>query len=35
MYALNDHVAYRYEILQKMGKGSYGEVIKAFDHKKK
>jgi dual specificity tyrosine-phosphorylation-regulated kinase 2/3/4 len=35
VYELHDHVAYRYEILQKMGKGSYGEVLKVFDHKKK
>lgn len=35
VYETHDHIAYRYEILQKMGKGSYGEVIKVFDHKKK
>ena len=30
---LHDHIAYRYEILEVIGKGSFGQVIKAFDHK--
>uniref|UniRef100_A0A915P6R6 Dual specificity tyrosine-phosphorylation-regulated kinase mbk-2 n=1 Tax=Meloidogyne floridensis TaxID=298350 RepID=A0A915P6R6_9BILA len=30
---LHDHIAYRYEILKIIGKGSFGQVIKAFDHK--
>ncbi len=29
----HDHVAYRYEILKVIGRGSFGQVIKAFDHK--
>lgn len=31
----NDHIAYRYEILKLLGKGSFGQVCECFDHKKK
>lgn len=31
----HDHIRYRYEILDVIGKGSFGEVIKALDHKTK
>jgi dual specificity tyrosine-phosphorylation-regulated kinase 2/3/4 len=31
----HDHIAYRYEILEILGRGSYGQVIKAVDHKDK
>lgn len=27
-----DHIAYRYEILDILGKGSFGQVLKVFDH---
>ena len=32
---INDHIAYRYEILQVIGKGSFGQVCLCFDHKLK
>jgi dual specificity tyrosine-phosphorylation-regulated kinase 2/3/4 len=28
-----DHISYRYEILDIIGRGSYGQVIKVYDHK--
>ena len=31
----NDHIAYRFEILEIIGRGSYGQVIRAFDHKER
>ena len=32
---IGDHIAYRYEILQFLGNGSFGQVVKVFDHKTK
>jgi dual specificity tyrosine-phosphorylation-regulated kinase 2/3/4 len=29
---LNDHLAYRFEILSFLGKGAYGKVIRCYDH---
>jgi len=30
----HDHVAYRYEILKVIGRGSFGQVLRVYDHKK-
>jgi serine/threonine protein kinase len=30
-----DHIAYRFEVLEVLGKGSFGQVLKCFDHKSK
>ena len=32
---LKDHIGYRYEVLQFLGKGSFGIALKCFDHKLK
>lgn len=32
-FVQNDHIAYRYQQLELMGKGAFGSVIKCFDHK--
>lgn len=32
---LNEHLAYRYEVIKKLGKGSFGIVLRVFDHKTK
>ncbi len=32
---LGDQIAYRFEVLEFLGKGSFGQAIKCFDHKTK
>jgi len=32
---MGEHIAYRYEPVKKLGKGSFGIVIKCIDHKSK
>lgn len=33
LQVIHDHICYRYEILEVIGKGSFGQVIRAIDHK--
>lgn len=33
IHVAHDHIAYRYEMLKVIGKGSFGSVVRAFDHK--
>lgn len=30
---LQDHIGYRFEVLEFLGKGSFGQALKCFDHK--
>lgn len=32
IFRANDHIAYRYEILEELGSGAFGQVLKAIDH---
>lgn len=34
-FVVGDHILYRYEILQLIGKGSFASVLKCYDHRNK
>jgi dual specificity tyrosine-phosphorylation-regulated kinase 2/3/4 len=35
MWRAHEQVGYRYELLEGLGRGAFGEVVRAFDHKTK
>lgn len=35
LFVKHDHIQYRYEMIKILGKGTFGQVIKCFDHKKR
>jgi dual specificity tyrosine-phosphorylation-regulated kinase 2/3/4 len=34
-YQPREHVMYRFEVMERLGKGSFGQVFKCYDHKLK
>lgn len=35
VFVEHDHIGYRYELLSRLGKGSFGQAFRVYDHKRK